>query len=273
MGVITSCGGGPVGPSPKGLRKINIVKNKKTLDRESSSSTPKTETQIKIDTVVVEKYIVKDTVIVEKYIGGEDGETNFYEGDYIGNRIKLEKKCDYTNTVTRDTAVKFAGISNCNGYSIQQICSVFDECMKRWIYVNDPSGKEYVSSASKTISNGFRGDCDDFAVLMASCIKAIGGDICVVLAEDDKRGSGHAYCEVDISRLNVSAVQAYLKKHYPKKYSRGEYYSEKSYFTIRKDVYGHIWINLDWFDEYDYTRADFYSCIGKDWVYEGTINR
>ena len=44
-----------------------------------------------------------------------------------------------------------------------------------WVYVNDPAGTDYYAKASESLRL-LRGDCDDYAILMASLIESIGGD-------------------------------------------------------------------------------------------------
>ena len=65
-----------------------------------------------------------------------------------------------------------------------------------WKYVNDPKGFEYFSPASETIKLKLSGDCDDFAIVMAATLQAIGANTRVVMAYGEK--SGHAYAEVNM---------------------------------------------------------------------------
>jgi len=77
----------------------------------------------------------------------------------------------------RSVSYKHAG-----DYSIAQVCDVFDAVSTRWTYVNDPNGFEYIQRASDSLSAAWRGDCDDHAVFMASCMQSIGGAAFVLLA-------------------------------------------------------------------------------------------
>ncbi len=81
------------------------------------------------------------------------------------------------------------------GPTINQICSIYSYLkngdyppIKGWIYVNDPRGSDYFNYANESVSIGDRsdctgaGDCDDFAILMASLVESIGGTTRIILA-------------------------------------------------------------------------------------------
>jgi len=81
------------------------------------------------------------------------------------------------------------------------------------------------------------GDCDDYAVLTASLIEAIGGATRVVLAYGS--GQGHAYTEVylgDIDSNSTRAVLNLLQKKYGCDLIYGHLTEENRSF----------WLNLDW---------------------------
>ena len=94
------------------------------------------------------------------------------------NLKMLDEACDYLCPYTKQFANSLAGKSP-GPFNAGQICEIFDYCFKNWKYVNDPTGAEYVASASESIEGNLAGDCDDFAILIASCIMAIGGDACI----------------------------------------------------------------------------------------------
>jgi transglutaminase-like putative cysteine protease len=98
---------------------------------------------------------------------------------------EVAEAIDYKNPVTRNYAVKLA--SEYPGeYNVGQICSVYEHIRYNWKYVSDPSGRDYYASASETIGNGLAGDCDDFAILMAAAIEAIGGSSRIIAASGPK---------------------------------------------------------------------------------------
>jgi transglutaminase-like putative cysteine protease len=83
-------------------------------------------------------------------------------------------------------------------YNVGQVCAIWYYVKKNWKYVNDPRGMEYFAPAYESIEAGLSGDCDDFAILLASLIEAIGGSSRVILAQGSQ--IGHAYCEVYIGK-------------------------------------------------------------------------
>ena len=76
-----------------------------------------------------------------------------------------------------------------------QCFAVFKEINTRWNYVNDPKGQEYIAYASESLQH-FSGDCDDHAILMTACIKAIGGTARII------HTGGHLYPEMLIGNKN-----------------------------------------------------------------------
>jgi uncharacterized small protein (DUF1192 family) len=110
----------------------------------------------------------------------------------------------------RDFAVKLAASNPGSFYrysggssipgpeGIRQIFAIHRYIAAEWSYVNDPvvtrdTESDYYSPADRTIALGLAGDCDDFAVLMAACIEAVGGRARILYGSC---GDGaHAWCE------------------------------------------------------------------------------
>jgi len=147
----------------------------------------------------------------------------------------VSQAMDYTNPTTRDFALKIIPKSHSGDYSISQICDEWEYVYKRWTYVNDPNGFEYWSPASRTINIGLKGDCDDFAILMASLTESIGGKSRIVLV------SGHAYPEVYIGDDDekMHKITEYITKRYNCKTIH--YHTENG-----SDGVSRYWLNLDW---------------------------
>ena len=122
---------------------------------------------------------------------------------------------DYTNPTTRDFALTLIDQSHSGSYNIAQICDMWEKIYKRWTYVNDPKGFEYFSPASRTIKLGLKGDCDDFAILTAASIQAIGGSPRIIVASNTN-AAGHAYAEVYLgpSKSNLESATNYICKRY-----------------------------------------------------------
>lgn len=165
-----------------------------------------------------------------------------------GKNKKLITACDYTNSEVRNKAVQIAGITP-GGFNLGQVCDIFDYCYKNWKYVNDSQEESVIEMASKTLKNGLNGDCDDFAVLVASMILSIGGEARISCAY--QANTGHAFAEVNIGKSDLAAVQEYIKKRYGRKYSGQTHF--------RTDPDGTHWLNLDWWARHpggQYYQAD-----------------
>ncbi len=150
------------------------------------------------------------------------------------NITVLKQAClidDCTKNFANQLAAKAPGT-----YNMRQVCEIFNYCYNNWRYVNDPSGQEYLASSSQSIASHLTGDCDDYAVLMASCIIAIGGNASIILAYDET--SGHAYAEVEISSMNFENVKEAILEYYPN--------VDIDNLCIRQDSNGRVWLNLDW---------------------------
>ncbi|MBL8001535.1 MAG: hypothetical protein JNL05_06200 [Flavobacteriales bacterium] len=115
-----------------------------------------------------------------------------------------------------------------------QCFSVFREINSRWRYVNDVKGGEYFAKASESAVL-LAGDCDDHAVLMAACIKAIGGRVRLV------RSTGHIYPELHVGDAHGMEHAAWLirTRLFPEQAAHATLY----YHT---DEAGQRWINLDY---------------------------
>lgn len=83
----------------------------------------------------------------------------------------------------------------------QQLELLWKYANDNWVYMKDPyTGTDTWRSASETIDayyftnkKGYSGDCDDFAILMASFARQLGFDSHIVTAFNDDKG--HAYAE------------------------------------------------------------------------------
>lgn len=185
----------------------------------------------------------------------------YWSSDWASNVGLLEEACDYNLPYTKQFANRLAA-EDPGVFSPEQICDVFDYCYNKWRYVNDPSGQEYLSKASETIYGSLVGDCDDFAILMASCILAIGGNASIVVAFN--ANSGHAYAEVDIASFDESYVRNTIKNRFS---------GYNHAFNVRSDGQ-HQWLNMDWQSSYpggkyySSTRRYIYSCVSGNWTYQ-----
>ncbi|WP_430498557.1 transglutaminase-like domain-containing protein [Gaetbulibacter sp. PBL-D1] len=120
---------------------------------------------------------------------------------------------------------------------IEQIFAMQKHVKANWHYIFDPeTGKDTWRSAEATLSLKYKGqysgDCDDFAILMASMARQIGLRSRMIGGFD--KGDGHAFAEFLLPKGALSNLQ--LKQ-----------------LDCRKDQIG-IWVSLDWFNGQDHNR-------------------
>lgn len=133
-----------------------------------------------------------------------------------------------------------------------QYFSVFKEIYSHWKYVYDPFNEDYYSSALNTIKqlddDGlFKGDCDDYSIMMGAAIKAIGGEVKLVRTKVVQNGQtiGHMYPEVKIGDEKDLEMVVYLIKNvFFVEEAKGK---SISYY---QDSKGFIWLNFDYNDNY-----------------------
>ena len=121
---------------------------------------------------------------------------------------------------------------------IKQICDLYVHLSSKWKYISDPTTltRDFYSPADRTISLGLAGDCDDYSILMASGIEAIGGKARIMGGKCSD--GGHAWAEVyigDLADWNVarSRIEKYLS-------------GRRNYRIIPTLRYGKYWLPLDW---------------------------
>ncbi len=156
----------------------------------------------------------------------------------IRNADKIKKAINYSDPEIRSYAVSSSleYFNNKVLYSeygnIVRYFSIF-KVLNDWNYVPDPIGNEYYAKSTESIKT-FGGDCDDYSIMMAACIKAVGGEVRLI---HTKR---HLYPEVKINDRNEFLGIVYLIK-------RELFYKE----SLGKKIYYHldsennIWLNFD----------------------------
>ncbi len=165
---------------------------------------------------------------------------------------RIEDAITPLNPRVRAFALRMAAIFP-GEYNLGQVCSVWYYLKERWSYVSDPRGADYFAPASESIESNLSGDCDDFAILMASSIEAIGGSARIIVAYG-KQGA-HAYCEVFASRNpntirelvdNLVSIDTY-RQDSEDSLVKPQDSSYKIYFHRDKSGY---WLNLDYSSRY-----------------------
>lgn len=114
-----------------------------------------------------------------------------------------------------------------------QLADLFDYTSHRWTYISDPININDIHAVADNWGV-FRGDCEDFAVMMSACIHAIGGETRIVYAFS-ARGA-HAYAEVNVGR-HIEPVEWYLRARYR--------LPEEAEIQFTRDEFGQYWLPLD----------------------------
>jgi hypothetical protein len=145
---------------------------------------------------------------------------------------------DSRNPVTRDYAVSIIPRAHGGAFNLAQACDLWEDVYRNWTYVDDPRGSEYFSPASRTISLGLKGDCDDFAIVVAAMIESVGGSARIVTAQNST--SGHAYPELYIgnSSAKFEEAAAYIRHRY--------HVTDVGCHITSGEDGPRYWLNLDW---------------------------
>lgn len=160
------------------------------------------------------------------------------------NKSKVIKAIEYENPKIRDFAIQatLKNLKDFKGYgeyrTVIQCFAVFKEINSRWNYVSDPKNEDYIAKATESLRY-FSGDCDDHSILMAACIRSIGGTPRLI------HTGGHIYPEMLIGNRNdLDAINFLIKKVLFVEESKGK----TLHYHI--DENGHVWLNLDYTAKY-----------------------
>ncbi len=156
------------------------------------------------------------------------------------NKSKILNAMEYENPKVRDFAVMatIKHFKKIHGYTryrtIIQCFAVFKEINSHWNYVSDPKGRDYIATATESLRY-LSGDCDDHSILMAACVKSIGGTPRLI------HTGGHIYPEILIGyKADLESINYLIKKELFVAESKGK----KIHYHI--DERGQIWLNLDY---------------------------
>jgi len=160
------------------------------------------------------------------------------------NKSKILDAVEYQNPKVRDFAFMALNhhFKHIRGYyddwTLIQSFAIFKEINTRWNYVSDPKGHDYIAKATESLKY-LSGDCDDHSVLMAACIKSIGGTTRLIHTK------GHIYPELLIgTKKDLERINYAIKKILFPVESKGK----TIHYHI--DERGNIWLNLDYTAKY-----------------------
>lgn len=160
------------------------------------------------------------------------------------NKYKIIDAIEYSNPKVRNFAIMattkhFKDVKGYNEYhTIIQCFAVFKEINSRWNYVSDPKGQDYIAKATESLEY-LSGDCDDHSILMAACVRSIGGIPRLIHTK------GHIYPELFIgNKKDLETVNYLIKKVlFPLE-------SKNKPINYHIDERGQIWLNLDYTSHY-----------------------
>jgi len=169
-------------------------------------------------------------------------DTTFQSVDDL--RVEIPSKLDLGSPDIADTAMIIAA-DYPGVYNINQVSAIYKSLASGgWYYYSDPNDRDYFQNANLTLQRGKihdsigSGDCDDFAILMASLINSLGGSTRITFAYDIQKKLGHAYAEIYLGSVGdpeVDQILSWLEDEYGK--------SELPGVNMTADE---VWLNLDW---------------------------
>jgi len=182
------------------------------------------------------KNIKPETIKIEDIVSQDEQE--IIKNDLRKNKIPpaVGKLIQVEGLVLKEVTVLTIKLETSDS-QIEQILAMQNYIQVNWHYIFDPkTGSDTWRSAEATLSlkyqGKYSGDCDDFAILLASMARQIGLESRMVGGYDNNEG--HAFAEFLVPEKYLSKVNLF----------------ELDY---RKDYKG-LWISLDWFKGTDHNR-------------------
>ena len=118
--------------------------------------------------------------------------------------------------------------------NLGQLCDLY-QAAQTWQYLNDPAGREYFAPPAES-HRTHRGDCDDYAIYLASLASSIGFES-VIGVGFDVSGQCHAFPEVCLGPMDAEIVEKYVRDRFE--------LDSRQPVGIRKDSLQHLYLNLD----------------------------
>jgi WD40 repeat protein len=159
----------------------------------------------------------------------------------------IEGKLDLGNTNIEQTAVTIAR-DYPGEFSINQVGAIYNSLVEGWSYYLDPNFKESYKNANLTLQDGVRagtvgaGDCDDFAILIASLIESLGGSTRIIFSQEEETGQGHAYAELYLGKKDdprQEELENWIKGEFGTSSVPGMRFDDEE-----------VWLNLDYNSSY-----------------------
>jgi hypothetical protein len=160
---------------------------------------------------------------------------------HITLQQRIQQKVNYEDSTVRAFAVRFSLLYFDEYYpKYRQICrqfSLLKYVKANFKYVSDPSHFDYFAPPQESIEL-MGGDCDDYSIMVASVLKAIGANVRIVWAPK------HVYPELYCG--NKMEFEKYVSAIYT--FFEHEIDNKPIYYRIDKDE--NYWLNIDYTDVY-----------------------
>ncbi len=178
---------------------------------------------------------------------GIDARGPFASSSNADLQAVIENKLDLGNANIGQTAVTMAR-DYPGEFSINQVGAIYNSLVQGWSYYSDPSFRESYKNANLSLQDGVRagtvgvGNCDDFAILIASLIESLGGSTRIIFAQDEETGQGHAYAEAYLGQKDdprLAELENWIKGEFGKSFIPGMRFEDEE-----------VWINLDYNSSY-----------------------
>ncbi len=169
---------------------------------------------------------------------------------------EIKKASDYDNHEVRNYAAHiahkhFKEHATHKNFNVIHGFSIFKEVRNRWRYMSDPYQEDYYSPASETIlqlkdDDFFKGDCDDYSILMGACLKNVGLRVRFVrtIVKEGEVEVGHIYPEVLVgNKKDFSEVVDLIQLCF-----RNEIRKKSVFYHL--DSESNVWLNFDYNDFY-----------------------
>jgi hypothetical protein len=160
---------------------------------------------------------------------------------HISLQQRIQQKVNGTDSIVRAFSVQYSLLFFDEYYpKYRQICrqfSLLKYIKDNFKYVSDPSNFDYFASPQESIKL-MAGDCDDYSILMASVLGAIGAKVRIIWAPH------HVYPEL------YCGAKPNFDKYINAIYIFFEQEIEKKQIYYRIDKHGDYWLNIDYTDKY-----------------------
>ncbi|RPI18747.1 MAG: transglutaminase domain-containing protein [Ignavibacteriae bacterium] len=162
---------------------------------------------------------------------------------YYAEKIYERVESDDKDVIA--TAKSIINRRNTGSLTVEDICKIYDYMYNNWTYVSDPDYKDDFQYATESLQI-MQGDCEDFAIAIASLVNSVGGDARVIVIP------GHCFAEVYLTsdKERVSDYLNTMNNYYTSPGARKIGVSKVTSINYHYDKDRTVWINFDYTSKY-----------------------